>query len=769
MIETNIHLIKGGTAFYLDTRLAKIRSQDKSPDIFEKACSALAKRHGLAVVPASVANERQLLIVSSSSVPALQLSGDDWLAEVIDNGNGPRLLFSTPGDQSAMVQLVERSLLIAIHRQTKLWNLESNRIWYETTPFVESEDISAFRRYHFSVIPIDNVGLGLVIHISTAFFTNRTVADYFCKNGGTSSQKDWRKRFEFLSQRQKGQKGTLLYNTGKSKHKCYFEEFLDDVTCDTTGSFRIKGKSYASLFDYYQKTKAPFAKSDSVVRVSFPGISRPVPVAARALRLRVMNEALPGSLKQADKIPPTERRQLIQSFFQKTVEPRLREIKIDFETDFWKPNSKKSYHFPLPVLKFGGGKILEPPKDRSIHEYKRYYRQRCELLSNFGCFYVPVSMNRRIKAVFPKILPEELQKRFATELESRISCWIKKSCEVELVSPYQEITQAITKLQKEPSPGLAIIVFDNAEPATYFNLAYELKAWRIKRILSSTLERKYHTLMVAEKNYHFNDDKLPKGIRDWQGFIDLVALDVLQQLGCVPWTLAHDLNYEAQLIIDVGSDRRFFALSLLICRSHDSQLLFWIDTIVLPKPDHKNETINEEILRDEIVKLFKRLPSYVSIKIRSLLVLRDGRKCGNELVGIRAAQPELVKLGYLQKDAKLDIVDFHKRSVKDIRFWELHDSQNANNVLEGSGLFLTQKIVLVTNTGAATLHQGTADPIMLVANDDQTNITAVAQDVVAAAQLNFSSPKVAQRLLLPLKRTDDELKARAAQEIRRMK
>lgn len=58
---------------------------------------------------------------------------------------------------------------------------------------------------------------------------------------------------------------------------------------------------------------------------------------------------------------------------------------------------------------------------------------------------------------------------------------------------------------------------------------------------------------------------------------------------------------------------------------------------------------------------------------------------------------------------------------------------------------------------------------MLFASDDQTNMTVVAQDVVAATQLNFSSPKVAQRLPLTLKRTDDELKARAAQEIRRMK
>jgi hypothetical protein len=38
-----------------------------------------------------------------------------------------------------------------------------------------------------------------------------------------------------------------------------------------------------------------------------------------------------------------------------------------------------------------------------------------------------------------------------------------------------------------------------------------------------------------------------------------------------------------------------------------------------------------------------------------------------------------------------------------------------------------------------------------------------------SAQLNYSSPGVAQRLAAGLKRTDEELKTRAAQEIGRIK
>ncbi len=78
-------------------------------------------------------------------------------------------------------------------------------------------------------------------------------------------------------------------------------------------------------------------------------------------------------------------------------------------------------------------------------------------------------------------------------------------------------------------------------------------------------------------------------------------------------------------------------------------------------------------------------------------------------------------------------------------------------------------MALLTTTGAATLHQGTAEPVMLAATSCGTDLLRAAVAVFAVAQLNWSSPRVAQRLPLPLKRTDDELRARAAQEVRRLR
>lgn len=79
---------------------------------------------------------------------------------------------------------------------------------------------------------------------------------------------------------------------------------------------------------------------------------------------------------------------------------------------------------------------------------------------------------------------------------------------------------------------------------------------------------------------------------------------------------------------------------------------------------------------------------------------------------------------------------------------------------------LDSRTVVLANTGAATLHQGTANPLVLTATHDGVDMLAVSSDVFAAAQLNWSSPRVAQRLPVSIRRTDQELEARRAQEIR---
>jgi hypothetical protein len=225
--------------------------------------------------------------------------------------------------------------------------------------------------------------------------------------------------------------------------------------------------------------------------------------------------------------------------------------------------------------------------------------------------------------------------------------------------------------------------------------------------------------------------------------------------------------YDAILAIDVGHDRRHFAVSLMICRSSSKNPGFGIYSNVQVKPDTKKASINHIMLADEIVRLFeKALPKRFD-QLETVLILRDGSLCGEEAKGVDGGLQMLFSKRILAEGTRIDLADFHKDSLKSVRLWQRLESGEVLNPLEGTCVVLGEGTVVVASTGCATLHQGTAEPFVLVGNGRCSQIMDAATACFEAAQLNWASPGVAQKLPLPFKRTDEELKARSAQEIRR--
>lgn len=207
MIETNIRIVKPGTSLCFDTRHVIVEGQEISPDLLQRICTVLRKRHGLTAVPYGTTESHELLVASLDPIKALVVQDENWQIEAKDAGEGPRLQFSNPEHRGLLAQLVERCLLVEIGRRTNLWTLDSPRIWYELMPFRTEDDISAFRRFRVSAIPIESAGIGVVVHVSTAFFTKPTVADYFLNGTSNSDREYLRQQFELLSRRQQGQRG----------------------------------------------------------------------------------------------------------------------------------------------------------------------------------------------------------------------------------------------------------------------------------------------------------------------------------------------------------------------------------------------------------------------------------------------------------------------------------------------------------------------------------------------------------------------------------
>src|SRR6266498_685273 len=703
MIETNIRIVHPGIGLFLRVRTANLKGVSLTPDLAEKACGILRRRYGFSAVKVPSTNE-QLLVATDALIPSFTIAEKDWEIEVFDSGmEEKRIYLADSVGYQVIPQLIERSLLATLDRRSDLWTLDSPRIYYEDQPFTVKENVAAYQRYEIGVLPVDDVGIGIAVDISTAFFTSQPVSYYFDQNLNATDRKEREIIFSALTGRQDGQKGTLLYDTGNRKVKCYFERFAINETCSSTPSIRVDDRRYESLYEYY-KAKNPALsvdKSASVAYVSFRGIDRPQPVAADMIRARIMNDNLPEALTSVDKVPPEQRRPEIEKFWRILGDSPLGRNEPKLIPGFWCPHSSHIFQLTIPDLVFGQEEILRKPEMASKDKHNQNYRMRERLMGVKGCYSVSPTMPRTIHCAYPsKIIDEVLARQLALDISSRIS--------------------------------------------------------------NRVLEQKYKNLSKGKWDKKTGSYNLDLGKKQWDSFINMNVFSLLFLLDAVPFKVNKLGVYDAQLAVDVGHDRRFFSLSLLIAREENSYPSFFVRPNVYEKPDVQHEAINPVILSDSVYDMFRNTFRRRFDPLRSILILRDGQISGKEQNALDEAIQKLKENGFITADARVDFVEIHKDTSKAVRLWE-RDGTSTTNTLEGKLLILNKSSAVFLSTGLSTVHQGTADPMLIKANGQCLSLLDAAQSLFDSAQLNWFSPGVAQKLPLVLKLADDELSARAAQ------
>lgn len=781
MIELNLRIVEPGAGLEIAVRHARIEGTALTADLVELACSRLQTLRGLAAIPARRAGYEGppgVLIATVRPVQRVHLEGEDWDLDVVDPGGAPaKLAFADPTHRTALAQLVERAVLIQLERHTSLWKINGRpRIWYEPEPFACVDGVSAYRRYALSCIAVDEVGIGVAVDVGTAFFTSDTLAHFFDPRVSHTEQVQRQRRFDRLVGRQRGQKGTLLYDNGRTLSVAYFEKAPNGTTCSSTGRIRLKGESYPSLLAYY-RAKYPQLVVDSnapALTVAFPGEGRPAWVAAERVRASVMNDNVPRALKQVDKIVPADRKRHIEGFWRLLGPRPFGFVASGVAAGFWRPDESRVTRASPPALLFGNSGVVEAPSDACVESYQQYFRRRQETLDRHGCYVAPRVESRLIHCVYPQSVSEHAVRQLADDAVAALRRWTNQDWRM-IATSYASFMDAVEEL-RQTDRGVALLVLD-ADPTTYYEAAYHLQGWRLKRVTERTLSEKYADLVgPASDDQHGRHNRgrgIGGGKKRWQQFIQQTTLDLLLQMDAVPWRTLQPGHYDAQLTIDVGHDRRYYALSMLLTRDRASTPDFQIVTRVLAKADHHQETINYVVLGDEIRRtagaMLDASDGSGIEPIRSLLVLRDGRIAGAEGEGIEDGVRHVRDDGLMADDGRVDVVEIRKDSLKSLRLWEIEPSGEAINALEGTVVCLTDTMVMLTTTGRATLHQGTAEPILLMGEGGAQTLLRAADEVFCEAQLNWASPRMAQRLPLPLKRTDGDLKARAAQEVRRLR
>lgn len=769
MLETNIRLVLPGWKLYIIVRRMLVEGQGLTPDLLERLCSSLRYQYGLPAVR-DPNSDNSLLVATIRPVSSLQLSDEDYEVTATDSGEEPRRLYvSDSNAESQVSMLLERALLVQISKLGDLWTLDSPRIWYETKEQECKDDITVYRRYEVAALAIKDVGVGLIADAGTAFFTKHSLDYYFDPSVTDLELAKRRERFAVLSARQKGQKGTLLYDIGRRRLNCYFEDAPLGLTCGTTGSITVRGKKYSSLYDYYREEHPTLQvyESTPVIWVSFRGLDRPQLIAANLVKARVMNENLPESLSSLDKIDPYRRKKLLEQFWNRLEPSPLGKVAPGLYPGFWRPNEERILRFTPTELEFGGNYRIEPPADRSLNSFRNYYRNRLELLRKAHCYQFNTSVPRILHYAYPHSLATEVAERFIDDVVKLISECTGLNFTSNLVR-YTKLNEAYEQLRRQAS-GRAVLFVMNDEPSAYYDTEFNLPGWRIKRVTEPVLNEHYGYIVKGAWDRKLHKLTLEKGCQRWDSFIGMNVLDILQLLDSVPYRISQAGPYEAQVVIDVGHDRRFFALSVLIARTSNKKPNFHIYSRVQHKPDWKHEAINPVLLKDEIIGLLKEAMGRRYDPLESLLILRDGRLQHSEIGCIDDAIQSLCTMGIVAANAQVDIAGIHKGTLNPVRLWDLSDDGGVRNPLEGSGIVVSPTMAVLTSTGDATLTQGTADPLIIVSNARCINVSEAALSLFEGAQLNWSSPGVAQRLTLPLKRTDEELESKATQQIRRIR
>lgn len=766
MHETNIRIVNPGTSLYVLARRAAVSGSHLAPDLLQRVCGRLRYQYGLAAIPYPGEPET-LLVATAKPIHPMRIEGDEWELSVRDSGmDTARLTLADSHEADLLRQLVQRALLAKLAK-TDLWTLDSPRIWYEPEPFRIEEGVAAYRRYPVDTWLIDGVGIGQSVHIETAFFTVSSLAYFFDPNVSPEEQGVRADLFERLTDRQPGHKGTLRYDIGRKRMKCYFESAPAGITCATAGPIKVGGRRYDTLADYYRVNypNLPIDENGIAVQVSFKYLQRPVWVAAELLHIRVMNSALPDKLDSVDKLDPDERRSLLQRFWEGLGSRPLGKVAPGYQKDFWRPPQDRIVELLPPDLTFGRGHRLEAPLKSSVGSYRSNYWQRMESLEEVGCYSVPPDVTRSIYLAYPEHLEEEGVTQLASDLGETSRQLTGLPIETIPVA-YRSVSEAVEQLRAADRSGLVVFIL-NEEPDAYHEVAFQLDRWRVKRITKGVFEQHCRYFKKGRWDRRSRSYNVTLGKKRWEDFVRLNVLDILQLLDVVPFRFDQAGQYEAQLVIDVGYDRRHFALALLIARGQEHSPSFRLTSRVYTKPDHYSDAINSQILMDHVVELFETALGRTFDPIGSLLVLRDGQFRGEEFEAMINGEEKLTRQGLLSPKPVVHLADIRKDTP--IRVWKVGATGEGVNPLEKTLLKLNAKTVIVASTGAATLHQGTSKPFVIEGNGRCPDIVGAATAAVTASELNWSSPKVAQRLPIYLKRADEDLKARDAQEVRRVR
>jgi hypothetical protein len=252
-------------------------------------------------------------------------------------------------------------------------------------------------------------------------------------------------------------------------------------------------------------------------------------------------------------------------------------------------------------------------------------------------------------------------------------------------------------------------------------------------------ERKYRQKNSTANNYY--------------SYLRNIALGMLIVNKKWPWALESALNYDAHIGIDVLNS--IAGVSFIY---NNAKKCFFRNY-----PSQRKEKLRSSQIKTIVYDGLKQDIKESQLKLKSVVLQRDGRIFSEEIKGFNEAIDKLKQEKILDENTQSAIIEIRKKYSKGVRIVEVDDSGLYKNPIIGSYFILNSHESFVCSTGFPFINQGTIRPLYIVKTSEDIDIIKISMDVFSLSQLIWVAPDKCGRLPVSLKLVDDFLKPIASE------
>lgn len=652
-------------------------------------------------------------------------------------------------EREMICRIIERVITDRLMNfKSELWK-EQWTLFFNQSPENEknpNDIVNAYRGFKFGVVIVNNEPY-LAIDVRTRYLGRKALSKYLINDRKEILKKHLDLDLDIED------RASFIRDNGFIKISCRYTGDADGIVENTTFD-----KTNITIFQYYRE-KYPNIKinpNEKVVFVQDSGkdFSIPVPESRLFPIFTTDYEGIKNcSIKS--QLTPRIRMNKIKKFFKYLVGLSYGKNALKIKNN---PLIQERTVFIPPRLEFGSPKFLDPFPNGIPAIFNKSFDSG---ISSFGSKKIVQLYNAGpyhneiippIIILYPGSVKRPIRETLIENLRTEIELQTGQKIIIQKQRQYRIghgenmgsslIELAVEEINNQNRPLLLIILWNRF----YKSVHGELKD-NIKQLFSQCATEKTINL-ICNMN---NPQRAKSRLRN-------LALGILTEVGVIPWVLADPLNYDLYVGIDVLYGH--ICYHFIYGQGGRNMEIEFGHTI---KRGHTKEAIKSSEIHNKILKKVKEI-SRNKIKIKSIVIHRDGRWYQSESAGLDSAMKTLKKNKFIDEDAYSIVVEIHK-THKPIRlFTKLEVDPFFQNPLPGTYLILDEKNAIINTTGRPgewdTPYGRTARTIMLkiVEPEDFNNITEILEDAYRLTHLNWNAPDIEISLPVTIRWADEALR-----------